>query len=148
MYRTSEIPVSIEKFAAYLDGNLSSEEMQQMSSLIDSDSGLQEIVNSSNMVDETLSNFSMDGTDLPEEISSDDFFIPLIGNEDIFSSPYEDVACAACADSSIDDVIDIPNSEEYVSSGDDTTMNIHSSVDDVSGMEDLNDNVLPDTNDY
>lgn len=39
--------ISIEKMAAFLDGNLSSSEMQGISSLIDNDASLKQIVGAS-----------------------------------------------------------------------------------------------------
>ena len=49
-------PVSIEEFAAYLDGNLSNDEMKAVSSVIANDDAMQDIVLNSQTLDETLSN--------------------------------------------------------------------------------------------
>lgn len=57
-------PVSIEKFAAYLDGNLSADEMQKISSCINSNEHLGNIVEISDTIDEDI--VSIIGTELPE----------------------------------------------------------------------------------
>lgn len=67
-------PVSIEKFAAYLDGNLSADEMQEMSALVSSDSCMLDIISASEIVDNTVENYT------PEEIAE--------FHETIESSPF------------------------------------------------------------
>lgn len=148
MHNVSDCSVSIEKFAAYLDGNLTAGEMQQMSSFINSDSSLQEIVGSSNMVDEALSEFSMNGIELPQELMTDDFSVPNIselsrGMDSLASIElYNPRFCTLCAEEDVNHVFDesynnfeMPNDiidqdNTYFSNHNDTTDDIYPSIDD------------------
>lgn len=69
-------PVSIEEFAAYLDGNLSDDEMKAVSSVIANDDAMQDIVLNSQTIDETLSNCEPLDLMLPDNLSSVDFEFP------------------------------------------------------------------------
>lgn len=80
--------VSIEEFAAFLDGNLTQEEMNRVSSIVDTNKTMHDFVMSSNKLDATLSNYNPLNLSLPEELSSLDFDIPNLENietSDIFS---------------------------------------------------------------
>ena len=73
-------PISIEQFAAFLDGNLPETEMQAVASAIDGNSDLTAILGEVMSVDETID--PLDGTTdflaeetLPDE---DDFILPDI----------------------------------------------------------------------
>lgn len=70
--------ISIEKIAAFLDGNLSDSEMQDISSVIDNDANLQKIVDVSDIVDDNI--LLDDFCPLQNEISFVDFDIPLLEN--------------------------------------------------------------------
>ena len=76
---------SIEKFAAYLDGNLSQSEMQQFSQLAEHDSVLNQLIDASDAVDDTIAGFTDDDLQLPLEISGFDFEIPDVDNVDFLS---------------------------------------------------------------
>ena len=69
---------SIEKFAAYLDGNLSQDEMLQFSQLATHNEDLMNLIEANAAVNETLASY--DGTDLqlPDEIAGWDFNLPEI----------------------------------------------------------------------
>lgn len=69
--------ISIEKMAAYLDGNLSECEMQDISSMIDSNVPLQQFIKASYDIDDALSSMSDLEMELPEELQTPDFEIPL-----------------------------------------------------------------------
>ena len=71
---------SIEKFAAFLDGNLPQNEMQQFSQLVEHDSVLNQLLDASDALDDTIAGFSDADLQLPFEISSSDFEIPDIDN--------------------------------------------------------------------
>ena len=83
MYKHS-LP-SIEKFAAYLDGNLPQDEMQQMSQLIENDMTLHQLLDASTAVDDTIAGFADMDLQLPQEISGSDFELPDVNNIDFFS---------------------------------------------------------------
>lgn len=76
---------SIEKFAAFLDGNLSQSEMQQLSHLVDQNDILHQLLGASHVVDDTTAGFTNSDLRLPEEIAGSDFELPEIENIDDFS---------------------------------------------------------------
>lgn len=75
--------VSIEKMAAYLDGNVYSEEAQKIASLISSNDDLKQFVESNDAIDEGIEEFYSLGGEMPEEISNLDFDLPdvSVGDE-------------------------------------------------------------------
>ena len=98
MYHELNFPVSVEEFAAYLDGNLSEREMSRVGSIIHKDSSMQELLEASQLVSDTMDSYSAIDLELPEEISNLDFDLPELENigdfnvvTDIFSentNPY------------------------------------------------------------
>lgn len=78
-------PISIEQFAAYLDGNLPEAEMQQISKLAAHDENLGRLLEASSLVDDTLLSYEKQGLELPDEIASMEFELPDINNLDIFT---------------------------------------------------------------
>jgi len=78
MAKVSTIPVSIEKFAAYLDGNLSIEDTQDMAKLIMNDSSLLDILNVNTNVDNQIHQMTEDGIELPNDIITSDLEFPQI----------------------------------------------------------------------
>lgn len=96
------IPVSIEEFAAYLDGNLTEEGMSRVSTLIENDSSLQSFADNVQMVDETYANYTESELELPEEIISMDFNLPQLELDEPSFFEYADLQVAACADEPID----------------------------------------------
>ena len=81
-------PVSIEEFAAYLDGNLTEEGMNEVASASHADDSLQDILSSGYMVDETLSTYDDWNQIVPDDIFTDSFDIPnvegILDASDIF----------------------------------------------------------------
>ena len=71
---------SIEQFAAYLDGNLSQSEMQQFSQQVGNNSVLHQLLDASDVVDDTIAGFTDADLQLPLEISGSDFEIPDFDN--------------------------------------------------------------------
>lgn len=85
-------PVSVEKFAAYLDGNLPENEMQHISSIIENNDDMQQIMQINDSVDDTMEvnvflniDFSDESPlmdfDLPELNLVDDLFHDIHGTE-------------------------------------------------------------------
>lgn len=68
--------ISIEKFAAFLDGNLPQDEMQNTSSTIENDEALKAILDTSNMIDTTLENGISDDVQIPDDIANLEFDLP------------------------------------------------------------------------
>jgi|GEM_PF-5243976 len=73
--------ISIEKMAAFLDGNLSGVEMQNVSDLIGGDDALKNIIDANSIVDDSLSVYSSGESLLPQEIQSLDFDVPTIDGQ-------------------------------------------------------------------
>lgn len=67
---------SIEQLAAYLDGNLSQNEMQQLSQLAEHNNMLHQLIDANSMVEDTLASYNDADLELPEEILKQDFEIP------------------------------------------------------------------------
>lgn len=75
--------VSIEEFAAFLDGNLTQEGMNRISSIVDKNKTMHDFVMSSHYIDGELTNYDSLNLSLPEELMSLDFDIPEIENVEI-----------------------------------------------------------------
>ena len=68
--------MSAEMMAAWLDGNLSAEDMKQMADQIQDDPMLEELVAMSDEIDSDIEAFEASGEGLPEELQNDNFNIP------------------------------------------------------------------------
>lgn len=111
--------VSIEKFAAFLDGNLPLSEMQQISLQISENQDMQNILDLCDCIDDEIESHIDESWDSPINIESDSFALPdIVDSSDIFSTeiidpfsihidPFlQNVACAACPDNFIEDIQD------------------------------------------
>lgn len=78
--------LSIEKLAAFIDGNLTQDKMTQISQLADDNFELHRMLEANGVVDNAISSFDEHDLQLPDEIIGDDFKIPDIENVDLFSS--------------------------------------------------------------
>ena len=105
MHKDFVPPVSTEEFAAYLDGNLTEEGMNEVASAIHADDSLQDILSSGYMVDETLSTYDDWNQIVPDDIFTDSFDIPnvegILDASDIFPQN-EDSIYAETVDVSYD----------------------------------------------
>lgn len=107
-------PVSIEEFAAYLDGNLTEDGMNEVASAINSEDNLYAIMSSCQTVDDTLANYEPLQLTVPDEISTMDFEIPNVNDGDYLNigdwADLDVAACSACAaDTSVDDFMNPGN---------------------------------------
>lgn len=82
MYKPFLPPISIEKFAAYLDSNLPENEMLHVSLLIKSNDDMRQIMQINDFVDEAMKANDFIDMDLPDEIMAVDFELPDINNVD------------------------------------------------------------------
>ena len=73
---SSDFPVSIEEFAAYMDGNLTDDEMQRVSTIIDHNDMMQDVIDSMEQSELTLAEYGQEDMQLPEGLEEMDFFIP------------------------------------------------------------------------
>lgn len=78
---------SVEKFAAYLDGRLSPEEMQQFSQLAEHNATLRQLLEANSIIENTLSSLDENELQIPDEIINLDFDLPEIENVDF--SPFD-----------------------------------------------------------
>ena len=98
----SDFPVSIEEFAAYMDGNLADDEMQRVGTVIEHDDTMQGIMDSLEQSEQALAEYNLEGMLLPETLE-DDSVVPEIDGPGVggggFFSPF--AAVAACAANSM-----------------------------------------------
>lgn len=78
--------LSIEKLAAFMDGNLTNDEMSRISQLVDENTGLRQMLDANDVIDDTIASFDEQDLQLPDEIIGADFNMPDIENVDFFSS--------------------------------------------------------------
>lgn len=101
-FDSSDFPVSIEEFAAYMDGNLSDDEMQRVSSVIDENKDMQEIIDSCNSIDDLYDyNEFVGDTIIPDEIERMEFDVPNLDAINICDLPVDylqEEEVAACAE--------------------------------------------------
>ena len=96
-------PVSIEKFAAYLDGNLSDDEMNRIDTLVSTNPDMEELVAISDEVDEDIQVYMQDEFAYEADMTAledSDFYIPnleadLTTHIGTDTPDYGEVACAA-----------------------------------------------------
>lgn len=122
-------PISIEKFAAYLDDNLPENEMQEIEVAISQNDSLEELVEMSDMIDEDVQIYLQDDFTYDADMSmldESDFEIPQF---DEISEEIPLVASAAdSSDENIDDILDIP--ADTVPTDIDQLTDIHDDLDD------------------
>lgn len=80
--------ISIEKMAAFLDGNLSASEMQHVSKIIEKDTSLQKFVEASDLIDDDIA--IEDYSVLPEELATTDFDLPNPENFSVDGDIFEE----------------------------------------------------------
>ena len=83
----SDFPVSIEEFAAYMDGNLADDEMQRVGTVIEHDETMQGIVGQNAIIEDLQQTYDRDDCILPLEFESFDFNIPNITQLEYNSDP-------------------------------------------------------------
>ncbi len=86
-----DYPVSIEEFAAYLDGNLSEEDMERVNSIIEQNDTMQDVMNCIGLSDNALEEQISYGTEIPDDILNSEFEIPDVGLSIHLNNDYTDV---------------------------------------------------------
>lgn len=147
-------PVSIEKFAAYLDGNLPEEEMNHMNSIISESPQMSEMVDLSDSIDQDIQDYMQDEFLFDADMSildEIDFEIPLL--EDFSENSYQDTAYAATEeyqlnDSNIDDAYSESTEYEIPTDAADTSHDTveHDTPTEENPFEDGNDQIMGDDN--
>lgn len=112
--------LSVEKYAAFLDGNLTPDEMQEVASLIDHDEALRQIHDASLLADETFESYLPEDLRLPPEIECESFVLPTL-EEPLHC--LEDSLCevAACDSSRDEGMGPFSKDESIPSLSDDST---------------------------
>lgn len=99
------LPISVEKYAAFLDENLSSSEMDRISAIIEMDSDLQQINSMSHIIDEDIAADELLGYELPDNLKSLEFDIPdiddNIDSDQIYFANHSNVASDASEEASL-----------------------------------------------
>ena len=139
MHKDFVPPVSIEEFAAYLDGNLTEDRMNEVASAIHSDDSLQDIMSSCHTIDDTIANYEPLQLTIPEDIAAD-FEIPQVDDNDYLNvGDWADLDVAACTIA--------PFTPEIIDTDDDTS-SISSHTDFTDDSEDISsDHLENDLND-
>ena len=148
-FESSDFPVSIEEFAAYMDGNLSEDEMQRVGSVIENDETMQGVMDSMEQSELTLSEYTPDDLQLPEEIVDGELDLPDIDNHHVggggFFNPYSAVAACVAAPIAFDylnDSFDEIEGNDFEKTSD---LNDNASSSHIEIMSDsTNDNQIPD----
>ena len=146
---SSDFPLSIEEFAAYMDGNLSDDEMQRVSSVIEHDDKMQDVMNSMEQSELTLSKYTPDDLHLPEEIVDGELDLPDIDNHHVggggFFNPYSAVAACVAAPIAFDYLNDSFDEIEGTDFGNISDLNDNPNSSHIEIMSDsTNDNQIPD----
>ena len=107
MLKHTSLP-SIEEFAAFLDGNLSANDMQQFTQLAAHDDALHQLLHANSVVDDTLDGLRDADLQLPADLMNADFELPEIPSSDDASmlvslspEPVDDMLVAACSDDDV-----------------------------------------------
>lgn len=80
-FDSSDFPVSIEEFAAYIDGNLTDDEMQRVSTVIEQDDTMQAVLDSMEQSELTLADYGKEDIQLPEELCREISPITIINKD-------------------------------------------------------------------
>lgn len=141
MLKHTSLP-SIEEFAAFLDGNLSANDMQQFTQLAAHDNALHQLLHANSVIDDTFDGFKDSDLQLPADLINADFELPEIhSSEDAPTlvspspEPMDDMLVAVCADDDVSMFSDI-NQDDHTTMGeemqDDSSLTMPDN-DDLSG---------------
>ncbi|MGN0245830.1 MAG: hypothetical protein ACI4DK_07680 [Lachnospiraceae bacterium] len=119
MHKDFVPPISIEEFAAYLDGNLSAAEMNRVANLVNNNSDMEEIVSISDAVDEDMQIYMQDEFAYEADMSaleSSDYDIP---NLDADISTRLDNDSLGCRE----DICEVASADEITGAAETTPFN-------------------------
>lgn len=111
---------SIEEFAAFLDGNLSQNEMQQFSEIAVDNDALRQLLDANSVINETLNNMTEADLQLPSDLAETDFDLPTLLPGEVSAlvalspEPVDDVLVAACAADEISAYSDIEQDNHVI----------------------------------
>lgn len=101
MHKKFHPSISVEKMAAWLDGNLPATAMSEMAAQIQHDPMLEDVVAMSDAIDCDMESFAASGEPLPDELLDNDFDLPNLdsGTDLLKDRLLGQVCCAAFAPS-------------------------------------------------
>lgn len=111
--------LSIEDFAAYLDGNLSPEAMQD----IVGQSDFQELLEANSAIDQSYASIIESGFEVTDEINSSDFQIPSIDSPIDFEDPTSLQMALDNLHTSHNNILNSENNLEGFNNGEEVTQN-------------------------
>ena len=136
---------SIEEFAAFLDGNLSADDMQQFTKLAAHDDALHQLLHANSVVDDTLDGLRDADLQLPTDLMNADFELPETPSSDDVSTlvslspePMDNMLVAACADDDVSAFSDI-NQDEHITIGEDILDNSSQTMPNNDGFDNNDD---------
>ena len=146
---SSDFPLSIEEFAAYMDGNLSDDEKQRIGSVIENDETMQGVMDSMEQSELTLAEYGQEDMQLPKEIVDGEFDLPDIDNHYAggggFFNPFAAVAACAAAPIAFDYLNDSFDEIEGTDFGNISDLNDNPNSSHIEIMSDsTNDNQISD----
>ena len=108
-----DYPVSVEEFAAYLDGNLSEEDAERVYSIIEQNDTMQGVMNCIELSDNALEEQSAYETIIPDDILNSEFEIPDVGFSIPLNNDYTDIILnSALYENNYDDDNELLNETE------------------------------------
>ena len=111
---------SIEEFAAFLDGNLSRNEMLQFSEIAVNNDALRQLLDANSVINETLNNMTEADLQLPSDLAETDFDLPTLLPGEVSAlvalspEPVDDVLVAACVADEISAFSDIEQDDHVI----------------------------------
>ena len=120
MLKHTSLP-SIEEFAAFLDGNLSANDMQQFTQLAAHDGVLHQLLQANSVVDDTLDGITNADLQLPVDLVNTDFELPeKPSSEDVsmFSDISQDDHTTMGEDMQNDSSLTMPDNGDFANSDD------------------------------
>ena len=111
--------LSIEDFAAYVDGNLSPEAIQD----IVGQSDFQELLEANSAIDQSYASIIESGFEVPDEINSSDFQIPSIDTPIDFEDPISLQMALDNLHTSHNNILNSENNLEGFNNGEEVTQN-------------------------
>lgn len=136
--------ISIEEMAAYLDGNLSESEMENISAIIGQSNDMQMFSQVNNHIEDEVSKYTSHDIELPLELQSLDFELPSFDDVTMdFESTIDGISsqqtciAACCCDDDLEDLV-TSNSEEIIQ-GEESLIEDNSLISNSSDSEDMAD---------
>lgn len=141
-------PISIEKFAAYLDGNLPENEMNHIENIISENPQMGELVNISDSIDQSIQDYIQDDFLYDADmfmLDETNIEIPIL--DDILGESYLGIACNTAAEVEFDNIIE--DDSTFNTSEFDITTDFEAEINDFMEFDSqTNNNLNPDQSEH